>query len=195
MHFAYPLPWWLAIALAAAIAALVYAEYRRPLSPLTGPQRGLMVALRAGALAVLVLFLFRPIAILPPASARDAVVPVLVDVSRSMRLGDADGQTRLARAAALLKGEFGTALSSRFTTEIYSVGDTLTPAKVDALSPDARRTELAGAIAAIRERYRGQRVAGVVLLSDGGDTGSGGSGGPGGSGGSDRTSAASSQPS
>src|SRR5436309_1188449 len=37
------------------------------------------------------------------------------------------------------------------------------------------------AIAAIRERYRGQRVAGVVLLSDGGDTGSGGSGGSGGS--------------
>ena len=179
MHFAYPLPWWLALVLAAAIAGLVYAEYRRPLSPLTRAQRGVLVALRAAVLAALVLFLFRPIAILPPASARDAIVPVLVDVSRSMRLADADGQTRLARASQLVAGELGTALSSHFVTEIYSVGDRVAPAKAGALSADARRTDLAGAIAAIRERYRGQRVAGIVLLSDGGDTsGSTGQGQP-----------------
>jgi uncharacterized membrane protein len=187
VHFAYPLPWWLAIVLAGAIAGLVYLEYRRPLSPLTRAQRGVLVAVRALVLLALVTFLFRPIAILPPASARDAIVPVLVDVSRSMRLGDADGQTRLARATSLLRGEFGTALSSHFTTEIYSVGDTLAPAKIDALSPDARRTDLSGALDAIRERYRGQRVAGIVLLSDGGDTAGGagravGAGGAGGAG-------------
>ena len=176
MHFAHALPWWLALVLAGAIGALVYLEYRRPLSPLTRAQRGLLVALRVLALAALVVFLFRPIAILPPASARDAIVPVLVDVSRSMRLGDADGQTRLARATALLANELGAPLSSHFTTEIYSIGDHLAPAKPEALSADARRTDLTGALAAIRERYRGQRVAGIVLISDGGDTGeSGGS--------------------
>jgi hypothetical protein len=172
----------------AAIAGLVYLEYRRPLSPLTGIQRGVLVGVRALVLVALVTFLFRPIAILPPASSRDAIVPVLVDVSRSMRLGDADGQTRLARATTLLKGELGTALSSHFTTEIYSVGDAIAPTKIDALSPDARRTDLTGALSAIRERYRGQRVAGVVLLSDGGDTGgdrSAGAGRPAGAGGSD----------
>ena len=63
------------------------------------------------ALAALVLFLFRPIAVLPPAGSRDAVVPVLVDVSRSMRLADADGQTRLARADGLLKNELGLPLA------------------------------------------------------------------------------------
>jgi hypothetical protein len=185
VHFAYPLPLWLAIALAAAIAGLVYLEYRRPLSPLSRVQRGVLVGVRAVVLLALVTFLFRPIAILPPASSRDAIVPVLVDVSRSMRLNDADGQTRLARATTLLKGEFGTALSSHFTTELYTVGDAVAPAKIDALSPDARRTDLAGALAAIRERYRGQRVAGVVLLSDGGDTtgGAGGAGRAGASGG------------
>jgi len=176
VHFAIPLPLWLAVLLAAAIAGLVYLEYRRPLSPLTRVQRGVLVFVRAVVLVALVTFLFRPIAILPPASSRDAIVPVLVDVSRSMRLGDAEGQTRIARASALLAGEFGTALSSHFTTELYAVGDTIVPAKAGTLSPDARRTDLSGAIAAIRERYRGQRVAGVVLLSDGGDTGAGGAG-------------------
>jgi len=183
MHFAHSLPWWLAVLLAAAIAAVAYGEYRRPLSPLTPRQRGGLVALRVLALTILVLCLFRPIAILPPTGTRDAIVPVLVDASRSMRLDDADGQTRVARANALLKNELGVALSSRFATELYTVGEALAPAKVDGLTADARRTDLAGALTAVRERYRGQRVAGIILLSDGGDTGSGRSGGPGGSGG------------
>src|SRR5215467_7968760 len=132
MHFAYPLPVWLAIILAAAIAGLVYVEYRRPLSPLSRAQRGVLVALRAVMLVPLLTFLFRPLALLPPASARDAIVPVLVDVSRSMRLTDADGQTRLARAAAMLKGDFGTALKDTATTEIYTVGETIAPGAIDA---------------------------------------------------------------
>ena len=181
MHFAHALPWWLAVLLAAAIAAVAYGEYRRPLSPLTRSQRGVLVGLRVLALTILVLCLFRPIAILPPAGSRDAIVPILVDASRSMRLGDADGQTRVARANALLKNELGAALSS-FTTELYAVGEGLTPAKADGLTADFRRTDLSGALAAVRERYRGQRVAGIIVLSDGGDTGSGGSRGSAGAG-------------
>src|SRR5947209_12614612 len=102
MHFAHPVPWYLALVIAAAIGGVVYAEYRRPLSPLTAMQRTVLVALRVLALASLVLFLVRPVALRPPATGRDAVVPVLVDVSRSMRIADVDGQSRLARASALL---------------------------------------------------------------------------------------------
>ena len=177
MHFAYPLPWWLAALLALGIGAIVYFEYRRPLSPITRVQKGLLVALRAAALLSLVLFLFRPVAMLPPAGSRDAIVPILVDVSRSMRLADADGQSRLTRAASLLQNELGVPLSSHFRTEIFAVGETLTPVRGDALAADARRTNLSGALAAVRDRYRGQRVAGVVLLSDGGDTGGSGASG------------------
>ena len=184
MHFAHPLPWWLALVVAAAIGAAAYAEYRRPLSPLTHVQRGLLVGLRVLTLLALVLFLLRPIVILPPTGSRDAVVPILVDVSRSMRLADADGQTRIGRAHALLETELLPALSRQFVTELYSVGEEFTPATLEKLNADARRTDLAGAIAAARERYRGQRVAGIVVLSDGGDTsGSDGAGGSGGSGG------------
>src|SRR6266545_5080294 len=122
MHLAYPLPWWLAVLLAAGIGAAAFFEYRRPLAPLTRRRRGVLAGLRVAALGALVLFLFRPIAILPPSGSRDAVVPVLVDVSRSMRLADADGQTRLARANALLKAELGLPLTTRFKTEIYAVG-------------------------------------------------------------------------
>jgi uncharacterized membrane protein len=174
MHFAYPLPWWLAAFLAAAIGAVAYAEYRRPLSPLTRVQRGVLAGLRVLVLVALALFVFRPIAVLPPTRSHDAIVPILVDLSRSMRLADADGQTRLARASALLKAELGLPVTSHFKTEIYGIGDGLAPAKIDALSADARRTDLSGALASVRERYRGQRVAGIVVISDGADTGAGG---------------------
>src|SRR5581483_4751211 len=170
MHFAYPLPWWLAIVLAAAVGAAAFLEYRRPLAPLTAWQRAVLVGLRVAVLAALVVFLFRPIVMLPPTGARDAIVPVLVDASRSMRLADADGLARIDRAADLLKRQLLPSLNRQFTTELFAIGDGVTPAAVDHLTADARRTDLDGALAAIRDRYRGRRVAGIVLISDGADT-------------------------
>src|SRR5580692_6050624 len=171
MHLAYPIPWWLAVVLAAAIGGLAFVAYRRPLAPLTRTQRAVLTVCRALVLGAIVLFVCRPIVLVPPSGGRGAIVPVLVDGSRSMRLNDADGQTRIARATALLRTELMPALSRQFTPELYSVGERLEPASLDRLIAGGRESDLSGALAAIRERYRGQRVAGIVLLSDGGDTG------------------------
>ena len=177
MHLAYPLPWWLAVILAAGVAAAAFVEYRRPLAALSSAQRVALVALRVVTLSLLVLFLFRPMVVLPPSSVRNAVVPIVIDASRSMRIGDADGRSRLAYATALLKNDLLPSISARFTTELYTVGDRLAPLTaetIDKVGANARRTELATALATIRDRYRGQRVPGIVLLSDGGDTGGAG---------------------
>ncbi|MGE5243365.1 MAG: hypothetical protein ACM3SQ_03970 [Betaproteobacteria bacterium] len=171
MHFAYPVPWWAVALAAAAIGLVAFAEYRRPLVPLSRGRRGVLVALRAAVLALLLAFLFRPIVLMPPSASRDAVVPVLVDVSRSMRIADADSEPRLARAVGLLRQELLPALAGSFTPEVFAAGDGVAPARPDALRADATRSDLSDALAAIRDRYRGQRVAGIVLLSDGGDTG------------------------
>ena len=171
MHFAHPLPWWLAILVVSGIAALAFVAYRRPLVPLAAWQRSVLVALRTTALAAIVVFLMRPIVLMPGTNATDAIVPVLVDVSRSMRLHDAESQTRLTRAADVIRTQLLPALSPRFKVELYGVGDSLAPGDLDHLSADAHQTDLVSALAAIRERARGQRIAGVVLVSDGGDTG------------------------
>jgi uncharacterized membrane protein len=171
MQFAYPIPWWVAAVLAAAIGGLTFVAYRRPLAPLTRTRRAVLILCRALVLCAVVLLVCRPIVLVPPSGGPGAVVPVLVDVSRSMRLIDADGQTRLERATTLLRTELMPALSRQFTVELYAVGDRLQPASLDRLSAGGRQSDLAGALAAVRERYRGQRVAGIVLLSDGGDTG------------------------
>ena len=110
-------------------------SYRRPLSPLTRGQRGAARRACAGSsLAALVLFLFRPIAVLPPAEPHDAVVPVLVDVSRSMRVrGCRDGQTAASRRASrLLKTRSLPELSTRFKPEVFASARA-SPAQVDAL--------------------------------------------------------------
>ena len=62
------------------------------------------------------------------------------------------------------------ALSARFTPEIFSVGDAAAPAGADRLTASARRSDLTSALNAVRDRYRGRAVSGIVLVSDGGDT-------------------------
>src|SRR5437588_3873859 len=169
MHFAYSLPWWLWLVLLPALGTLAFLEYRRPLVPLTSVQRSVLVACRALALAAIVVFLLRPIVLLPPASARDAVVPVLVDVSQSMRLPDGEGQARFARATTILRTQLLPALGRQFRPEVYSVRERLSSADVDHIKIEARRTELAGALAADRPGWHGQRVVGHLVSFDGGD--------------------------
>src|SRR5947207_1618951 len=114
MHFAFPPPLWAVPVFAAAVVALAVWSYRRPLVPLTIPRRTVLIALRAVTLGVIITLVCRPTVLLPPSGGRDAVVPVLVDASRSMRVPDADGQPRIARASALVKSTLLPALSSRF---------------------------------------------------------------------------------
>lgn len=172
MTFAHPLPWWLAFALAATAVALALHAYRRPLVPISARRRATLVALRAMVIAAIVFILFRPVILLPPANAPSAVVPVLLDVSRSMRLRDVDGQSRLASATDLVQTEILPVIAPRFRSDVFSVGEDLTPVEdIGSLKPEARHTDLAGAVAAIGQRYRGRLVAAIVVLSDGGDTG------------------------
>jgi len=129
------------------------------------------VALRALALIAVLLFACRPVILLPPVNAGDVVVPVLVDASRSMRIQDADGGSRILQAQQLLASTIRPAVSRIGKVEVFRVDEGLNEASESHLTADGRRTDLVGAVSAARERFRGRRVAGIVVLSDGGDTG------------------------
>jgi uncharacterized membrane protein len=170
MYFAAPLPWWLVVVVGAAIAAVAYGSYRASGAPLTRGQRGTLSILRAATLAAIVLFLCRPTLVRPDPAASDAVVPVLVDVSSSMRVADAGGRPRFERAVDLLRAELLPAVSRDFRTELYAVGESVTPSTIDAMAAEARQSNLIAALDRIRERYSNRHVPGIVVLSDGGDT-------------------------
>lgn len=169
MGFANPLPWWALALVIAASAGLSWHAYRG-FAPWPA-RRNALAALRFTTLMVLVVVLMRPVARVSTANAGETVVPILVDTSRSMAIEDADGKRRIDRARALLDEQLLPALRGRFTVEVLAFGEALNPATADTLNATARRTDIAGALAAARDTYRGRPVAGYLLLTDGADTG------------------------
>jgi uncharacterized membrane protein len=170
VQFAVALPWWgygLAFAVALAFAWLAYARVAVPLSR---AQRALLTTLRAATMVLIVIFLLRPVQLVEAEGAGDSVVAILVDVSRSMRLVDGGG-TRIDRARDIA-GNLQAQLSAHFQTELLSFGETLARTELAQLGADARRSDLSSGLTALTDRYRGRRLAGVVVISDGGDTSS-----------------------
>jgi uncharacterized membrane protein len=177
VSFANPIPWWALAAVvvsAAAVAWLAYSRWRLPLH-----RRVILSTLRFVTLLALVLFLLRPVSNAPDEAGRHVVVPILVDTSRSMsiedgpRAADGRGARRIDRARQVIVERLLPSLEQRFTVEVLSFGERLAAADPRQLSSSARESNLEGALNAVRDRYRGRPVAGIVLLSDGGDTSSG----------------------
>jgi len=166
--FANPIPWWLLVPLIAAAAALSWLTYRGFAA--FPRRRSALIVLRFVTLLVLLLLLMRPVARIQAGDTREAIVPILVDTSRSMSIEDADGRRRIDRARDLVTAELMPALGPRFTVELLAFGDALATATAGELAATARRSDLSGALLGVRERYRGRPVAGLILLSDGGDT-------------------------
>ncbi len=164
-------PWWLAaIALAVVIGALALA-YRRPLVPLSRPKLAALVLLRASAVVLLLFVLVRPMTLGRPDTAHAPVVPVLIDASRSMGIADADGLTRVDRAKAIAEFDLLPALARSVRTPVFAVGADAAETPLASIQAASPRSDLLAALSRVRERFRGQRVAGIVLLSDGADTG------------------------
>jgi uncharacterized membrane protein len=170
LQFAYPLPWWGWILILAAITLAGYGAYTRTAVSLSQYRRVLLGAIRALTLLLVVFFLLRPVRLHPSNALRNQVVPVLVDISRSMGIADAGGQARIQHAADLLSRQVLPAIKSQFQAEVLTFGEALAPHASTTFSATARRSDLSGALAAVGERYRGRRVSGIVVLSDGGDT-------------------------
>jgi uncharacterized membrane protein len=175
VSFANPLPWWAFLLILSAAAIVSWFAYSaRNLPP---RRRSVLVGLRFVTLFVLVICVMRPVARSADVDARDAVVPVLVDTSRSMGLDDADrgrvATRRIDRVRQLLTDRLLPSIGPRFHVEVLAFGETVAPVTAPQLSANARRSDLEAALTAIRDRYHGRAIAGIVLLSDGGDTSGG----------------------
>ena len=184
MRFAVIWPWWgYALAFGAALVLGWLAYARVPITLRAGSRIGLS-GLRALTLILLIAILLRPVVMVPPAAANNSLLPILVDTSRSMRLHDSDGPSRLERAQAIVR-DLQTQLGKEYRLEILTFGESLTAVTdIDRLAATARRSDLSGAMADLAERYQrptspagsatghveAGSIAGAIVLSDGGDT-------------------------
>ncbi len=165
--FANAIPWWTLLLVLAALAAVAWTAYGR--LALAPRRRHVLAPLRFITLALLVICLLRPVRQIDD-GIRDVVVPILVDTSRSMGIEDAGGQRRIDRARDLVVRTLLPVLAPHFRVEVIAFGDAIEPRTPGDLGATGRRSDIAGAVGSIRDRYQGQPLAGLVLISDGGDT-------------------------
>ena len=182
MRFAVALPWWGYVLAFGLAVLLAWAAYARAGVLLTPAARAWLTALRAAALILVTAALLRPVEVVPSTKAPDRVLPLLIDISRSMRVADDAGVARIEQARRAAE-DLAARLGSSYRVERLTFGESLGPAGSAgllallaaaagsaAIEATARQTDLSGALEAVAERFRDERLAGVIVLTDGGDT-------------------------
>ncbi len=174
---------WNALLIAAALALVLWI-YRRE----QGGRRWRIAGgiLRAALLLLVIALLNNPLIEQPRQRIEPSVLAILVDKSVSMSVKDAGTPehplSRLAAAQALLDAHeprLLNELSQRHTLRLYEFDQSAHPldapdapppktlSALQALKPTGPATHLTSAIRSVLEDLQGQRLAGIVLLTDG----------------------------
>jgi hypothetical protein len=164
----------LVIVAAALVGALLLVLFIRGIrTSRPGRDRIVLGALRTAAFLILAACLFRPVLLLSSAVPQRNVLGILLDDSRSMRLADLDGQSRLDAMKAVF-GDSGATLSrqlaDRFVIRFFRFAADAGPlASPSSLQGGGTRTNLAAALDAARQELAGVPLAGLVMVTDGAD--------------------------
>ena len=170
MQIGLPISWWGVAAAVLALAGVAWWAYARPPVDLTRGRRAILIALRLGALLVILFLLLRPLRT-EPVPPGDGVVAVLVDGSRSMAIPDAAGRPRIDVAREVVGDRLLPALGGAFDVEILGFGGALTAADSAGIEARAPRSDIAGVLRSVPARFGGRDIAGIVIVSDGVATG------------------------
>lgn len=169
-------PWPVATLVVAGllVAAVVGYSYLRPRARASALDRGLMAGLRASALAVIVLCLLQPTLVLRAVVPQRNFVGILIDDSHSMTLPDEGGKPRSQFIADQLgpEGPLMKALAERFAVRTYAFNSkTGRITDPTGLTYAGTRTDIAGALNAVREDLSSVPLSGIVVVTDGADNG------------------------
>jgi uncharacterized membrane protein len=158
---------------AGAAAAALLLTYRGISHLDSRLDRTVLAGLRLALIAVLLLCLFRPTLVLRAAVPQQNFLGVLIDDSRSMTIADRASEPR----SAFVQSQFGESgpllqsLSERFVLRFFrfsSSADRL--AGVGDLQYEGTSTRLGPALERARDELAGLPLAGLVMITDGGDT-------------------------
>ncbi len=157
-------------AIAVVLAVRTYARVRGKSTP---RDRAVLLALRLGAFAAVLVLLFRPMLLLNAAVPQRNYVGVVIDDSRSLRIADVGGRERaqyvrdsiLAPRSALLAS-----LRQRFQVRLFRFGRTVE--RLDDTSTmtfDRPESHLGDAIDGAQRELEAVPLSGLVLITDGAD--------------------------
>jgi uncharacterized membrane protein len=171
-----PAAWWLVVLLAAAAAGFALFAYLR-LGSLPPRDRAALAAIRSAALLLLIWCLAAPVLVVATAVSQRNALAILIDDSRSMGITDAAGgrsRHEAALAAFAPEGQLAARLGERFQVRVFGFSEALRPGAGAGPGATGRVTDLALALESARDALGGGvSLAGVVVVSDGGDNAGG----------------------
>lgn len=165
---------WLVPAVSLAAVALIALLWTYLRTPSTSWLRAVCTLLKATAVVLIAVCLVEPMFQGTRPRPGENLFLVVADNSRSLQLADRGAsQSRGALMQAELQEESSwlTRLAQDFDVRRYSFDTSLQPVQNFAeLSLEGEASSLAESLASLAERFRGQPVAGILLLTDGNAT-------------------------
>lgn len=159
--------------LAVAVVALLLARlfYRRAFASLQVNQRQTLFLLRAAAILLIVILLFRPVLSYRNTVTEQPAVIFLLDVSASMGIADdVSGAVRFNLARDKL-AQWCEKLKDRFRLRLIAFADHVEtldgPQNLAGLTPDGRATSLSKSLDSAAKQFSPAETAAVFMLSDG----------------------------
>jgi uncharacterized membrane protein len=132
-----------------------------------------LIGLRLGLIALLLVCLFRPTLVLRGAVPQQNFLGILVDDSRSMMIADRDELPRsdFVQTQFGLDGPLIKALSEKFVLRFFRFSSSADRVPgVSELKYEGTATRLGPALERARDELAGLPLAGLVMVTDGGDT-------------------------
>ena len=174
-EFAFRASWIGGLAVVAIIAAGIatWRSYRQVRGNSQPVDRGMLTAVRLGALVVLTFCLMRPVLILSSVVPQQNFLGVLIDDSRSMQIADRDDTPRMQFVQdqfATTEGELRAALNERFALRFFKFStETDRLDVVNELAFDGTRTHVGQALTRAHDELSGVPLSGLLVVSDGAD--------------------------
>ena len=174
-ELAFSPPWPLSVVLlaglaASAAAAWAYVGTRRRAGRLA---TSLLLGVRLGAIALLVLGLLRPVMVLKAIAPQQNLLAVVMDDSRSLSLTDDGATPRGAFMAEAFRpgAPLRQALADRFALRFFRFSSAVDRASgPEGLTFSGTRSHIGQALAQVSDELAGLPASGIVLVSDGADT-------------------------
>lgn len=159
-------------ALVAGVLGVAALAYVRPGTPLPWKWKGLLVALRSGALMILLFCVLQPVLIVPAVVPQTSYVAVLVDDSQSMTVRDVNGVSRSEAVTRLIvpHASFYKRLAEKFKLRFYRFSrQAEVVADPQAIRGSGSRTDLASALTSVTADFASLPLSALVVFTDGAD--------------------------
>jgi len=176
-------PIWIAVIILVISFAIVIFSYYRTDKPLNRRYRYALIALRILAIGLILFCLLDPTIIMREETIKKSNILVLIDDSQSMSLTDSGEKTARiddVNKALLVPPSNGRtdtskdgfksiieSLDEHFNTQLYQFSSEVTPVKELSLKAQGNLTDIGKAITKTFDDWKGQPVAGIVLITDG----------------------------